>query len=141
MSYLTTSIKSTDNNSHGVQYYSDVNAAWVAFESNNQIFGVPLDSQYSCFKMDESLWTAATCSPETRRLVLNAIAYWLNETGTDRPFTDFYETIGTGSCPISVLYRKAGRWRTYLCAGFGEKRAIRGLGHRIWDAGEQNISS
>lgn len=34
LSYLTTSVKSTDNASHNVQFYSDVNAAWVAFESN-----------------------------------------------------------------------------------------------------------
>lgn len=34
LSYLTTSVKSTDNATHSVQFYSDVNAAWVAFESN-----------------------------------------------------------------------------------------------------------
>ena len=34
LSYLSTSVRSTDNTSHGVQFYSDVNAAWVAYESN-----------------------------------------------------------------------------------------------------------
>ena len=34
LSYLTTSIESSDNNSHSVQFYSDVNAAWVAYENN-----------------------------------------------------------------------------------------------------------
>ena len=34
LSYLTTSIRSTDNSSHSVQLYSDVNAAWVAYENN-----------------------------------------------------------------------------------------------------------
>ena len=34
LSYLTTSAKSMDNASHSLQFYSDVNAAWVAFESN-----------------------------------------------------------------------------------------------------------
>ena len=34
LSYLTTSVQSLDNASHSVQFYSDVNAAWVAFESN-----------------------------------------------------------------------------------------------------------
>ena len=34
LSYLTTSLRSTDNTSHSVQFYSDVNAAWVAYESN-----------------------------------------------------------------------------------------------------------
>ncbi len=34
LSYLTTSARSTDNTSHSVQFYSDVNAAWVAYENN-----------------------------------------------------------------------------------------------------------
>lgn len=34
LSYLTTSVKSTDNADHDVQFYSDVNAAWTAFENN-----------------------------------------------------------------------------------------------------------
>ena len=34
LSYLTTSVRSTDNAIHSVQFYSHVNAAWVAFENN-----------------------------------------------------------------------------------------------------------
>lgn len=34
LSYLTTSVRSTDNATHDVKFYSDVNAAWVASESN-----------------------------------------------------------------------------------------------------------
>ena len=34
LSYLNTSVRSTDNFSHSVQFYSDVDATWVAFESN-----------------------------------------------------------------------------------------------------------
>ena len=34
LSYLSTSLKATDNDTHSVQFYSDVNAAWVAYESN-----------------------------------------------------------------------------------------------------------
>ena len=34
LSYLNTSVKSTDNDTHNVQLYSDVNAAWVGYESN-----------------------------------------------------------------------------------------------------------
>ena len=34
LSYVTTTARSMDNASHSVQFYSDVNAAWVAFESN-----------------------------------------------------------------------------------------------------------
>lgn len=34
LSYLTTSVRVLDNRTHSVQFYSDVNAAWVASESN-----------------------------------------------------------------------------------------------------------
>ena len=34
LSYLTTSVRSTDNATHNIQFYSDVNAAWAAFETN-----------------------------------------------------------------------------------------------------------
>ena len=37
LSYLTTTIQSTDGIPHSVQFYSDVNAAWIAFESNKTI--------------------------------------------------------------------------------------------------------
>ena len=69
----------------------------------SQVFGVPLDSRHSYSKTDESLWTAATCSPETRRLFVNAIGYWINQTDTDRAFTDLYETGDGGSYPMSPV--------------------------------------
>lgn len=34
LSYLNTSIRSMDTSSHIVQFYSDVDASWVAYESN-----------------------------------------------------------------------------------------------------------
>ena len=37
LSYLTTSVESTDSAAHSVQFYSDVNAAWIAPESNKTI--------------------------------------------------------------------------------------------------------
>ena len=79
----------------------DMQSSW--YPTVSQIFGVPLDSRHSYSKTDESLWTAATCSPETRRLFVNAIGNWLNETSTDRPFTDLYETIDHGSYPVSPM--------------------------------------
>lgn len=67
----------------------------------SQIFGIPLDNRHSYTKSDWEMWTAATCSPETRRLFVNGLAYWLNNTDTDRPFTDLYETIDSGSYPTN----------------------------------------
>lgn len=45
------------------------------------------------------MWTAATCSPDTRRLFVNGLAYWLNFTSTGYPFTDLYEVVDDGSYP------------------------------------------
>ena len=67
----------------------------------SQVFGVPLDNRHSYTKSDWEMWTAATCAPETRRLFVNGLAYWLNYTSTDRAFTDLYETIDDGSYPVS----------------------------------------
>ncbi|KKA21769.1 Glutaminase GtaA [Rasamsonia emersonii CBS 393.64] len=65
----------------------------------SQIFGVPLDSRHFYTKSDWEMWTAATCEPATRRLFVDAIAYWLNETTTSLAFTDLYDTVGTGDYP------------------------------------------
>ena len=67
----------------------------------SQIFGIPLDSRHSLTKSDESMWTAATCTPETRRLFVNALGYWLNETTTQYPFADLYDTINMGAYPMT----------------------------------------
>jgi len=37
LSYLETSFRSTDGQPHNVQLYSDVNAAWISYESNKTI--------------------------------------------------------------------------------------------------------
>jgi hypothetical protein len=65
----------------------------------SQIFGVPLDSRHSYTKSDWEMWTAATCEPETRSLFVSSLAYWINNTSTDRPFTDLYNAEGTGGYP------------------------------------------
>ncbi|KAF3760914.1 glutaminase A, partial [Cryphonectria parasitica EP155] len=75
----------------------DMQSAWYATVS--QVFGVPLDNRHHYTKSDWELWTAATCSPETRRLFVNGLAYWLNFTSTEYPFSDLYEVIADGSYP------------------------------------------
>lgn len=77
----------------------DMQSEW--YPTVGQVFGVPLDNRHSFTKSDWELWTAATCSPSTRRLFVNAVAYWINYTSTDRPLTDLYETIDDGSYPVS----------------------------------------
>lgn len=66
------------------------------YPSVSQIWGVPLDNRHSYTKSDWEMWTAATCEPPTRRLFVNALAYWLNTTASDRPFTDLYLTLHQG---------------------------------------------
>lgn len=75
----------------------DMQSSWYATVS--QVFGVPLDHRHHYTKSDWEMWTAATCSPETRRLFVTGLAYWLNFTSTGYPFTDLYEVIDTGSYP------------------------------------------
>ncbi|KAK8241627.1 hypothetical protein HDK77DRAFT_462568 [Phyllosticta capitalensis] len=72
----------------------DMQSTW--YPQIFQIFGIPLDSRRSITKSDWEIWTAATCSPETRRLFVNALAYWINSTATDKAFTDLYDTIAQG---------------------------------------------
>ena len=38
-------------------------------------------------------------SKSTRTEILQSVALWLNETSTDRPFTDLYDTEGDGGFP------------------------------------------
>ncbi len=65
----------------------------------SQVFGIPLDNRHDYTKSDWEMWTAATCSPSTRRLFVNALAYWLNNTSTNLAFSDWYDTIDYGNYP------------------------------------------
>ncbi|KAI1822236.1 DUF1793-domain-containing protein [Xylaria intraflava] len=71
----------------------------------SQLYGTPLDSRHAYAKTDWQIWTAATCQGATRRLFINAIAYWLNETTTDGPFGDLYECTGTGGYVDNTAFR------------------------------------
>ena len=92
-------------------------STWYATVS--QVFGIPLDNRHHYTKSDWEIWTgkvtsisiaewfanifvpAATCEPATRRLFVNGLAYWLNETSSGVPFTDLYETVSDGGQPVS----------------------------------------
>lgn len=64
-----------------------------------QKYGLPLDSRHLYTKSDWEFQAAAVSEPKTRKLILNSVARWINETTTDRPLTDLYETEGTGGFP------------------------------------------
>jgi len=75
----------------------DMQSRWYPHVS--QVFGVPLDNRHHYTKSDWMMWTAATCAPATRRMLVTSLAYWLNNTVTSLPFTDLYETMATGDYP------------------------------------------
>ncbi|KAI1210106.1 DUF1793-domain-containing protein [Annulohypoxylon truncatum] len=78
----------------------EMQSRWYA--SVSQVFGVPLDNRHHYTKSDWEIWTAATCGAGTRRLLVDAVAYWLNETSTNLPFADLYETVGQGDYPLQI---------------------------------------
>lgn len=64
-----------------------------------QKYGLPLDSRHLYAKSDWQIQAASVALPETRREIVERIALWLNETHTDRPFSDLYITEGEGGFP------------------------------------------
>jgi hypothetical protein len=64
-----------------------------------QKYGLPLDSRHLYTKSDWEFEAAAVASKEVRSEILDRVALWLNETVTDRPFTDLYVTEGEGGFP------------------------------------------
>lgn len=69
------------------------------YPSVSQLWGIPLDSRHAWTKTDWEMWAAATCEPSTRRLFVDSIAYWLNTTVSDIPFTDIFQTVHEGESP------------------------------------------
>ena len=61
-----------------------------------QKYGLPLDSRHLYTKTDWEFFAMAVAAKETRAEILESLAKWLNETSTDRPFTDIHDTEGDG---------------------------------------------
>jgi hypothetical protein len=71
-----------------------------------QKYGLPLDSRHLYAKSDWEFEAAAVASPPVRKQILDRVARWINETATDRPLTDLYDTEGDGGFPgISFMAR------------------------------------
>lgn len=64
-----------------------------------QKYGLPLDSRHLYTKSDWEFFAASIASRKTRELIIQDVGKWLNETSTDRPFTDLYDTEGSGGFP------------------------------------------
>lgn len=64
-----------------------------------QKYGLPLDSRHLYTKSDWEFEAAAVAEKDVRAEILDRVAMWINETTTDRPFSDLYETEGDGGFP------------------------------------------
>ncbi|KAL8754958.1 MAG: hypothetical protein Q9199_003967 [Rusavskia elegans] len=74
-----------------------IQSTW--YDAVRQTYGLPLDSRHLYTKSDWESFAAAVTSRSVRRDILQSVAKWVNETTTDRPLTDLYETEGTGGWP------------------------------------------
>ena len=64
-----------------------------------QKYGLPLDSRNLLTKTDWEFFAMAVAAPGVRAEILQSVAKWVNETETDRPFTDLHKTEGRGGFP------------------------------------------
>lgn len=64
-----------------------------------QKYGLPLDSRHLYTKTDWEFFAMAVASEDVRSEILESVAKWVNETVTDRPFTDLHNTEGDGGFP------------------------------------------
>jgi Domain of unknown function (DUF1793) len=94
-------IKPDDPKKRKTGFVSDniykISSDWYA--SVRQRYGLPLDSRHLYTKSDWEFFAAAVTSKKVRSQILDSVALWINETSTDRPLTDLYDTEGTGGFP------------------------------------------
>ncbi|EKD21070.1 uncharacterized protein L3040_000892 [Drepanopeziza brunnea f. sp. 'multigermtubi'] len=69
------------------------------YHNVRQRYGLPLDSRHLYAKSDWEFFAVAVASKQVREEVVQSIALWVNETSTDLPLTDLYDTEGDGGFP------------------------------------------
>lgn len=101
-----------------------------------QKYGLPLDSRHLYTKSDWEFEAAAVASKQVRADILQRVAKWLNETVTDRPFTDLYQTEGRGEFPGPNFFARpvVGGHFAFLTL----ERACGGTGRDVIDAMFEN---
>ena len=93
----STTSESSNKSNFIPSYIYGKQSSW--YGAVHQTYGLPLDSRHLYTKSDWEFEAAAVASPKVRALIISKVARWLNETSTDRPFTDLYETEGEGGWP------------------------------------------
>ncbi|KAJ5174657.1 glutaminase [Penicillium canariense] len=71
-----------------------------------QKYGLPLDSRHLYTKTDWEFFSMAVASKPVRAEILESVARWVNETVTDRPFTDLHNTEGDGNFPGPTFFAR-----------------------------------
>lgn len=74
------------------------------YAQSMQKYGLPLDSRHLYTKSDWQFAAAAVAEPAVRKEILDRVARWINETETDKPLTDLYETEGNGGFPEGLFF-------------------------------------
>jgi len=69
------------------------------YHNVRQRYGLPLDSRQLQTKSDWEFFAVAVASKQVREEIVESIALWVNETSTDSPLTDLYDTEGDGGFP------------------------------------------
>ncbi|TVY57638.1 putative glutaminase [Lachnellula cervina] len=69
------------------------------YHNVRQRYGLPLDSRQLQTKSDWEFFAVAVASKQVREEIVESIALWVNETSTDCPLTDLYDTEGDGGFP------------------------------------------
>lgn len=69
-----------------------------------QRYGLPLESRHLYAKSDWMMQAAAVATSSIRKELVFRLAKWLNETSTDLPFTDIYDTEGDGGFGEDVRF-------------------------------------
>ncbi|QDS74726.1 hypothetical protein FKW77_000837 [Venturia effusa] len=81
----------------------DIQSAWYPTVALR--YGVPLDTRHAYTKGDWEMFTAATTSDETRDMFIGLLAKWINETPTNRAYTDLYDAYGGNYPGITFIAR------------------------------------
>jgi hypothetical protein len=76
------------------------------YHNVRQKYGLPLDSRHLYTKSDWELFAAAVSSKKVREEIVQSVALWINETATDLPMTDLYDTEGDGGFTKSRFHAR-----------------------------------
>lgn len=92
-------LEDTDTDSPGFvpRHIYQKQSVWYHYV--RQKYGLPLDSRHMYTKTDWEFFSMAVASKAVRTEILESVARWVNETTTDRPFTDLHNTEGDGGFP------------------------------------------